>query len=234
MLKKIGWMLLFIVILSILVWNVTQWRGISRKISSLEAKIDKVTRTIGFEPGSTVMSGKGYDLTIDMWQIFEKELQDYKQRLREGKQQFDQQHASWNTLLTELKKSLQEYDKFVAAEGEFWEKQLKNYDRLLAKTEERFEILGQVIEELQGTILDLKDWLSGQEIVMKGKEQEEVVPKEEEVAPSRGGQQITPQIKGRGEYKTYPPKEEVEETTGELEGRVIRGTVTGSGKYRTY
>lgn len=237
MLKKIILILLFIIILLALGWNIFQWQGINKKISSLETKIDKIVKETGVTEGTGEMGKTGYEVTIDMWQIFEKELQDYKQRLREGKQQYTEQVSGWNSLLAELKKSLQEYDKFIAAEGDFWEKQLKNYDKLLAKTEERFEILGQAIEELQNIATNLKDLLVGKEGEIKGKELEKV-PVEEEEEPARRGQKITPQIKGGGEYKTYPPKEEEKSETGETseeeKGEVIRGTVTGSGEYKTY
>lgn len=158
MLRKIGWTLFFIILLFAIGWNLIQMEATHKRIVSLESKIDLITRQGGIVPTSGETGRKGYGLTLDMWQVFEKELQDYKQRLREGKRQFTEQHSSWNKILGELKKSLQEYDKFVAAEGDFWEKQLKNYDKLLAKTEERFEILGQVIEELQEVIIDFQNW----------------------------------------------------------------------------
>lgn len=232
MLRKLSWMLLFILVLSTLVWNVIQWHGLAKKISSLEGKI----RETGVTPETVAAGPKGQDLILEMWHKIEETMQDYKQRLREGQQQFSQQQSSWNSLLAELKKSLQEYDKFIAAEGDFWEKQLKNYDKLLARTEERFDLLGQVIEELQTVIADLQNLVAGKEIGLKEPGEEVAAPEEEEERPARRGQKITPQIKGGGEYKTYPPIEEEKEEEEQKQegGEVIRGTVTGTGEYKTY
>lgn len=232
MLRKLSWMLLFILVLSTLVWNVIQWHGLAKKISSLEGKI----KGQGSTPEAVATGPKGQDLILEMWHKIEETMQDYKQRLREGKQQFTEQQSSWNSLLAELKKSLQEYDKFIAAEGDFWEKQLKNYDKLLARTEERFELLGQVIEELQTVVADLQNLVAGKEIGLKEPGKEAAAPEEEEEEPVRRGQKITPQIKGGGEYRTYPPieEEEKEEEQKEGVGEVIKGTVTGAGEYETY
>lgn len=231
MFKKLSWTLLFILVISTLIWNVIQWHGLTKKISSLEDKI----KGQGSTPEAVAAGPKGQDLILEMWHKIEETMQDYKQRLREGQQQFSQQQSSWNSLLGELKKSLQEYDKFISAEGDFWEKQLKNYDKLLARTEERFELLGQIMEELQGVIIDLQNLGVGKEAVTKGKEEEAATPGEEEELPSRRGQQITPKIKGGGEYKTYPATEgEGEKEEQEGVGEVIKGTVTGAGEYKTY
>lgn len=234
MFKKLGLILLLIVILCSLGWNIYQWQGINKRILSLDAKIGKILKEERITEGAAGSGQKGYELTMDMWQTFEKQLQDYKQSLREGNQQYTEQQSKWNSLLTDLKKNLQEYDKFITAEGDFWEKQLKNYDKMLAKTEERFDILGQVIEELKSVTAEFQNWLTARESELKEKEKE-VAPIEEKpegTPPPR--QQIIPQIRGEGEYKTYPPKEEEGEPTEEEKKGVIRGTVTGSGEYQTY
>lgn len=228
MLKKLSWTLLFILVLSALAWNVIQWHGLAEKISSLE---EKIKAQVGTE-GIVTAGPKGQELILEMWHKIEDAMQDYKQSLREGKQQFSQQQSGWNTLLGELKKSLQEYDKFISAEGDFWEKQLKNYDKLLARTEERFEVLGQVIENLQNAVMDIRNLGITKEAGVKGRELEKGISEEGE-APSRRRQQITPQIKGGGEYKTYPPRGE-EKTEEEVVGEEIKGTITGSGEYKTY
>lgn len=234
MLKRLGLTILFIIILCALGWNIFQWQGMNKRILSLDVKVDKILKKEGITEGITESGQKGYGLTIDMWQVFEKELQDYKQRLREGKQQYSEQQSGWNSLLTELKKTLQEYDKFVTAEGDFWEKQLKNYDKLLARTEERFDVLGQVVEELKGVTAEFQNWLATREAELKEKEKETVPAEEKPKESARPGQQIIPQIKGEGEYKTYPQKEEERKPTEEEKKGVIRGSVTGSGEYQTY
>ena len=235
MLKKFGWMLLFILILGSWIWGLSQWREVYHKLTVLEEKVGNVAKAVSGEPLPAVGRETGYEITVDMWQIFEKELQDYKQRLREGKRQYNEQQSSWDKLLSELKKALQEYDKFIAAEGEFWEKQLRNYEKLLAKNEERFEMLGQTIEELSALISDYQKWWEAQELQLKpGVKEGEELEEEEEIAP-RKGTRIKPQIKGRTKYKTYPVQEEEEEEIPlEERGEVIRGTITGSGKYKTY
>lgn len=235
--KRIAWFLLFILILGSWIWGMIQWREVHNKLAVLEENVADVAKAISGEPSPAAERETGYEITVDMWQMFEKELQDYKQRLREGKRQYDEQRSSWNKILTDLKKSLQEYDKFIAAEGEFWEKQLRGYEKLLAKNEERFELLGQVIEELNGVIIDFQKWWESQEIQLKPKAEEGEVSEEEEEEPPRvRRQRITPQIKGRRKYKTYPPPEEGEEEEVPLEetGEVIRGKITGSGEYETY
>lgn len=234
MFKRLGLTFFFILILCAQGWNIFQWQGINKKFLSLDAKVDKILKEEGIVEGIAGSSQKGYELTIDMWQVFEKELQDYKQRLREGKQQYSEQQSGWNSLLTELKKTLQEYDKFITAEGDFWEKQLKNYDKLLARTEERFDVLGQVVEELKGVTAEFQNWLAAREAELIEKEKETAPAPEKPEEPIRPGQQITPQIKGEGEYKTYPQKEEERKPTEEEKKGVIRGSVTGSGEYTTY
>ncbi len=230
--KKIGWVLLIVLIISVLALNFLQWEILDKKISDLSAKISTVTKDSGTAVSSD-STQKNYEITIDMWQIFEKELQDYKQRIKEGKQYYDEQKTGWNTILTDLKKSLQEYDKFVSAEGEFWEKQLKNYDKLLARTEERFDLLGQAIDELRAIITDMQNLKVVPEIEEENKEQQNISDTGKEVIES-DLKEIKPQIRGGGgEYKTYPA---VEEKGSQDKGKssTVRGTITGSGDYKTY
>lgn len=233
--KKIGWTLFIVVISMIIVWDLVQLEILNKKISVLSAKIDTITKDteVLFSPES---AQKSYEITVDMWQIFEKELQDYKQRIKEGKQYYDEQKTSWNSILVDLKKSLQEYDKFISAEGEFWEKQLKNYDKLLARTEERFDVLGQVIEELKAAIVEIQNL----RVTQATEEENKVVEKNTEGQKENSEpefQQITPKIKGgSGEYKTYPDTERKEEKRGAKEEKIdgVRGKITGSGEYTTY
>lgn len=229
--------LLLIVICVLLIWNVSQLQGLSERILNIELG----TGIISQDPeksGKTETSTtkKNYDLTVDMWQIFEEEMQDYKQRLRDGKAQATEQQSKWNSTLSELKKTIQEYDKILTAEGDFWEKQLKNYDRALAKAESKFDVLDQLIIDLENAISDVgQTWVS-QEQEFVDEEAEILDVQEQERRGTRSIQTITPKIQGRGDYKTYPPK--AEETTEEAEsvpqGEVIRGSVTGRGSYTTY
>ena len=234
--RKIGMGLFIVFVLCFFAFSAFQMENLSKKISALTAKMDSITKK-----EETVSSAedtrKSYEITIDMWQIFERELQDYKQRLKEGKQYFDEQKTGWNSILSDLKKSLQEYDKFTAAEGEFWEKQLKNYDKMLARTEERFEMLGQIVEELRTVVSEVYNLKLVQDVPVERREPE-VVPQEERKAPPDEFQRITPSIKSeRGEYTTYPAKEDQEGKKGQ-EGREtsnpVRGKISGSGDYRTY
>lgn len=234
--RRILWILLFILILGSWIWGIYQWQEVQEKLIKLEKDIEGISKTGGVSLPQEKKE-TGYEITVDMWQIFEKELQDYKQRLREGKRQYSEQQTSWNKILNELKKSLQEYDKFIAAEGEFWEKQLRNYEKLLAKTEDRFEALGQVIDDLSSLFVDFQKWWEAQREQLKTQAMEMKEQEAEEEVIERKPTFIKPRIKGRGEYKTYPPQgEEYEKEviTETEEGDVIRGTVTGSGEYKTY
>lgn len=230
MFKKILTPLFFIIFLASLVWLVLQMRLLNEKIASFEIKVGKIAGEGEAVSGAPGTAKKEYELTIEMWQTFEQELQDYKQRVKEGKQSYDQQQSGWAALLAELKKSVQEYDKFIVAEGEFWEKQLKNYDKLLARTEERFELLGQVLDELKGAITDVQNLAAIQQT--EAKEEAEVIRDERKRAVSEEPRQITPQIKGGGDYRTYPAPEEKKEK--EEEFKTIKGKISGSGDYVTY
>lgn len=231
--KKIGWVVLIILIMFVVALNFLQWEILNKKISDLSAKIDagkKDAESVS-APDSTQ---KSYEITVDMWQIFEKELQDYKQRVKEGKQYFDEQKTGWNTILTDLKKSLQEYDKFVSAEGEFWEKQLKSYDKLLARTEERFDLLGQAIEELKAAVADVQNFKVTPEVEDESKSSQKVIDTEKE-SKEPEFQEIKPQIRGGGgEYKTYPATKEKKSSEKEQKSGSVRGTISGSGDYQTY
>lgn len=231
--KKIWIFISIIIILAALISVVVQVQLINKKIISLDAKVDQLAKVSGLDAGPAGSSERGYQVTIDMWHIFEQELQEYKQRLKEGKQFYDQQQTGWSSVLAELKKSLQEYDKFIAAEGEFWEKQLKNYDKLLARTEERFDILGQVIQELQNTVLEVQNLKTIQSTEAESKATETEPGQVKQGKPSEF-LHIKPKIKGEGEYKTYPSTEDKEELEKEEKYKIIKGSVTGSGDYRTY
>ena len=233
MLKNTGLILLLVVVLAVCIWNMMQCADIAKKVNSLNSVIAKLNGQGKAISGESEGGKKGYDLTVDMWQIFEKELQDYKQRLREGKSQFSEQQSTWSKTLAELKKTIQEYDKFMAAEGEFWEKQLKNYDKMLAQISGQFNALDQVVIDLQNMFADIQQRDIEQKAVLEEIEQKETIIQEEAAVGGRI-RQITPEIRGRGGYKTYPgPEEELpkEVTPG---GEVIKGTITGRGDYKTY
>lgn len=233
---------LLVIILIILVcagwvWNLAQWNLLQQRLDMLEVgsfglRGEKKEAAISGDVASS-----SYDITVDMWQIFEQELQDYKQRLREGKQQFDNQRSVWQKLMTDTKKNIQEYDRVLAAEGEFWEKQLKNYEKLVARNEQRLETLEQVVYDLKHVVNDVQqqwDTRAMKELERVAGEEERI---EKEVSkPKRIGERISPRIQGAGDsgYKTYPPVEEQEDDDSERIGEVIRGSVTGSGDYTTY
>ena len=233
MFKNTAFILLLVIILGAFVWNMIQCADIAEKVDALNAGIGRLTGQTETISGKSGVGKQGYELTIDMWQIFEKELQDYKQRLREGKSQFSEQQSKWGSTLTELKKTIQEYDKFIAAEGEFWEKQLKNYDKMLARTSEQFNALDQIVAELQDIITDLQQQIKQDTILQEIKQEETMIQEELEEGTGRI-RQITPEIRGRGDYKTYPRPEEVVPEEAAPGGKVIKGTITGRGDYETY
>jgi len=235
--KNLQYIVIILLIISSWIWSIFKWQEIDNKIDSLYKNISGVSDSSEEIIDQSTDSETSYKITLDMWQIFEKELQDYKQQVREGKRLYNERQSSWSKFLDELKKTLQEYDKFIAAEGEFWEKQLRNYDKLLSKNEERFEMLGGLIDEMKMTISDFEVWWQEQSQnskadVLEGEEEEE----EREgmyMKPTR----IETKISGRKKYKTYPlPEDEETEEDSDSDGeeKIIRGKISGSGKYKTY
>lgn len=213
------------------IWGLNQIYKVDTKLSVLESNVDKIAKQLGVEKGFTEARPAGYDVTVDMWRVFENELQDYKQRIREGKRQYDEQTAAWNNMLAEMKKNLQEYDKFIGAEGEFWEKQLRNYEKLLAKNEERFEALSQLTNSMEVLIADFKTWWESiDKTFTKTEMEKESVKQTEESSAGLKPQVIKGKIKSTKDMKTYPWEEEQQTETE----TVIKPKVSGSGTYKTY
>jgi len=239
--RKIGVAIFWLLVLGVLVFNAVEVQLINKKISSFESKAAHISGEEGAVEGQLSDKQKRYEITLEMWQTFEQEMIDYKQRLKEGKQFYGDQQSSWGTILADCKKNLQDYDKFITAEGDFWEKQLKSYDKLLAKIEERYDVLGQVADDLRGTVQDIQNTLASiQQAPVSEEADRKFMAKEKENTPERASYQVEPQIQGSGEYKTYPPQGSVGQKEGNAKDeqqqgpQYIRGSVSGTGEYKTY
>ena len=237
MFKKVTWLMAVAIVVAGWGWNIVQLNTLNNRLGQLELSLTDLSgRDQGQEKGAGV-GESGYEITVDMWHIFEQELQEYKQRIREGRQQYDSQRKGWDSLLSDVKKSTQDHDKYLATEGEFWEKQLKNYEKTMAKSEQRMEIMGQLIDDLRSLVSEFQQLTDARDQYFTGpsiREQEEILEDVEEEEDR--GERIRPQIKGGGaQYKTYPlPEERKEIKPMKEEGEVIRGTISGDGKYKTY
>lgn len=222
------------IILAGWLWSLSQWKVLEVKLMNIESNMGATKDAVSKQEGDDISSNSKYGITVDMWRVFEQELGDYKQRLREGKQQYDTQKAGIEKLVSEMKKNVQEYDKAITSEGEFWVKQLKNYEKAFAKNEQLFDNLNQAVDELRSSIFEVQRI---QENRAKGVSRE--MTNEEQIREEREEdkverEQIRPQISGQeGRYKTYPP-ETGKESGEEEESNTVRGTISGSGKYTTY
>lgn len=237
MFKRIAWLIVIAIVIAGWGWNIVQLNTINARLNSLRLSLGGLAGKEASGQKGNETGKSDYEITIDMWHIFEQELQEYKQRIREGRQQYDTQRQGWDQLLSDMKKGIQEHDKYLSTEGEFWEKQLKNYEKTMAKSEQRMEIMGQLIDDLRSLIAEFRQLLEGREGYFVGPEARKEEMREEALAEEEdSGERIRPQISGGGaKYKTYPlPEQGKEIKPMKEEGEVIRGTISGDGTYKTY
>jgi len=235
MLKKIVLIVLVVFVVSAWIWTVSEWHNIQKRLDVLDGSIADISNNINRVPSAASAQNAHYNITVDMWQIFEKELQDYKQRLRDGKRQYQNQRADWNKILAESKKNLQNYNKFITVEGDFLEEEFKKYDNLLSRAGEQFDALDEIINNLNAIYGQQQRRLEKARAAYIDQAQEtEKKQKQKPPVYSAPLIHIESQINGGTGYKTYPQTQENKNEKATEKKNVIRGTVTGSGTYKTY